>query len=156
MGKKSKRKASKAAAAAAGGVAPVPGNGQLILGPRPDGITSTNDDPYACAVCSRAIPLREQKGIRQLNVCCGTMVCTDCLSYDRCCVCKIRWYQSTVASYAKKRSKQGFAWAHHFLGSLHQASFLPYVLQSDEEAFRLFEKAANQDHQSRASSKWIA
>ena len=56
------------------------------------------------------------------------------------------WYQSTLASYAKKRSNEGFAWAHRFLGSLHQAGMPPFVPQSDEKAFRLFEKAAEQDH----------
>ena len=147
MGKKSKRKAAKAAAVAAAGATAVSDGSKLILGPRPDGIICTNENPYACAVCSCVIPMEEeQKGIRLLNVCCGTMVCTDCLSYDRCCFCKIPWYQRALASYAKKRSKEGFAWAHHFLGSLHYAGVPPYVPQSDEEAFRLFEKAANQNH----------
>ena len=147
MGKKSRRKASKAAAVAAGSATAVSGGNQLILGPRPDGIVSTNDDPYACAVCSCAIPMRAWKPrFDQLNICCGTMVCTDCFSYERCCFCKIPWYQSAVARFAKKRSKEGFAWAHRYLGKLHQAGVPPYVPRSDEEAFRLFEKAANQDH----------
>ena len=147
MGKKSKRKAAKAAAVAAGGATAVSGGSKLILGPRPDGIASTNDDPYACAVCSCAIPMKVWKpGFHQLNICCGTMVCTDCFSYERCCFCKIPWYQDAVASFAKKRSKEGFAWAQRFLGMLHKKGMPPFILQSRGESFRLCEKAADQGH----------
>ena len=142
MGKKSKRKAAKAAAAAAGSSI---GGQQLILGPRPDGITCTNEDPKLCAVCSVCSP-------NYFNVCCGTNVCPGCFAADVCAYCKVGDGRQIV-SIAKMRAREGFPWAFHFWGEVHLGEcYKEYKANASAKeveermAFDLHERAASMDH----------
>ena len=146
MGKKSKRKAVKAAAAAAGTTS-MGGysNGQLILGPRPDCITCTNDDHKLCALCSSVLPPGDVSYM--LRICCGTKVCTECDSEDRCAFCKcLNETAQQAAALTKKRAKKGFPWACHFLADLYLEGMPLCFQQSDWEAVRWYEKGASQNH----------
>ena len=140
MGKKSKRKAPKGAVITGGS-----GSG-CILGPRPDGITCTNEDPNKCALCSCALCTLFAFDSANLNLCCGTKVCRSCFSTTRCCYCKTsRGYQNFIAKFAKARANEGFPWACNVLAELH-AHGLANLSESDAEAFRFNEIAASKDH----------
>ena len=148
MGKKSKRKAAKAAAVAAGTTS-MGGysNGQLILGPRPDGITCTNEDPNLCAVCSVFMP----RDLRRLNICCGTKICTGCYVKGICAYCKLEAGRQEILSITKMRARDGFPWAYHFWGELHLFErYKEYKAGAKEVeermAFGLHERAASMDH----------
>ena len=144
MGKKSKRKAAKAAAVAAGTTS-MGGysNGQLILGPRPDGITCTNEDPNLCAVCSTVMCAKSF----ELRFCCGTKVCSECHSEDRCAFCKrLNETAQQAVRFARKRAKEGFPWACHLLADIYRKGVPPCLQQSDWEAVRWYEKGASRDH----------
>ena len=148
MGKKSKRKAAKAAAAAAGGTSTggsSSSNGQqLILGPRPDGITCTNEDPNVCAVCSSV--LLSEASAYVFRVCCGTKICNHCRLEDGCGFCNHQ--KSTThdfVSLTKKRAKEGFPWACYFFAELYRVK-LPGLSQSSWESVRWHERAASKDH----------
>lgn len=147
MGKKSKRKAAKAAAAAAG--TSISSNGQqLILGPRPDGIVCTNEDPNLCALCSTVLTVFPSKAPSAAKFCCGTRLCDDCDQgyVYQCSFCKYRkgTPKQTVAL-TKERAKAGFPWSCNILGELY-ASGVAHVNQSYWEAFRWHEEAASKDH----------
>ena len=140
MGKKSKRKAAKAAAVAAGTSTGGSNNGQqFILGPRPDGIVCTNEDHKLCAVCSAVL----SNETYLLKVCCGTKICRCCYySEGRCAFCK---HPPHTHALTKKRAKEGFPWACHFLAE-HYRDGSDGIGQSHSEAFRLYEIAASKDH----------
>lgn len=148
MGKKSKRKAAKTAATAAGGITSMGGysNGQLTLGPRPDGITCTNKDPNLCALCSSVMHMHANSF--ELRLCCGTKMCSSCwYTNGRCSFCKFL-DESTqqVARFAKKRAKEGFPWACHLLADLYRKGVPLCLQQSDWEAARWYEEGASGDH----------
>lgn len=148
MGKKSKRKAAKAAAAAAGtsNTSSICGNGQLILGPRPDGIVCTNEDHKVCAVCqANNVPM----GPERLNICCGTINCEDCQTKEmrKCPFCNVRIHSAKlVSSFAKKRAKEGFPWAFYLLADFYRVGYPPHFPQSSSMAFSLYKEAAGKDH----------
>ena len=57
--------------------------GDIILldtdGPRPDGVTCTNEDPKKCAVCLTASIYKDGLiNLDNMNFCCGTIVCDGC------------------------------------------------------------------------------
>ena len=139
MGKKSKRKAAKAAAAASTAVVP------LGLGPRPDEIVCTNEDPNVCILCSAELGYE----IVNINLCCGTRVCSICYERagERCDYCGVVTRTRCIATaQVKKRAKEGFPWACNFLAHLYSKGAPPTVEHSDWNAFFWYEKAAKMDH----------
>ena len=142
MGKKSKRKAAKVASAVSGGTS---SNGQqLILGPRPDGITCTNEDPNLCAVCTSVLPPGGVDHV--IRICCGTMICDGCLLDQQCGFCRHRYSNArAVVSVIKKRANEGFPWACHVLAELYREGSHCFS-QSVWESFRWHERAASKDH----------
>lgn len=128
MGKKSKRKAVKAKAAGNPGAA-------LGLGPRPNGITCTNEDPSLCASCLASI------GPGTLpNLCCGTKLCTNCdeRANPFCAFCT-KVVADPDFQLLKQRLQQRFPWAEHVFAMIGHKRLYP-------EAFKWYQKAANKNH----------
>ena len=116
------------------------------------GITSTNDDPARCAICSELFPKGPYHAVSILYGCCGKRVCDGCIAkfgilYRGTCV-KCGTDRAAVNSLIKKNAKKGQAWAqetigrHFYHGILGNSS----STQSYYDAIRLFRKAANSGH----------
>lgn len=157
MGKKSKRKAAATAAKVKGGASALtsssPGD---ILGPRPDGITCTNEDPRLCAVCDITLPrvgFFEETSFTHVSVCCGTRICSSCKGTamvrvcNKCpyCKCGFKTNQQVVAV-LRVYSKKGYAWAMDVLGMMHRDGFPPVLPTSQTEATRYFRMAAEKNN----------
>jgi len=124
------------------------------------GITSTNDDPYACAHCSNPFSVDVDRKTRGMTkICCGKCVCCDCSDPDslltvigagraqRCSFCNSPAIvgNKEKVGILKKHAKKGTAWAQQQLAACYDSGV--YVSQSDHyEAKRWFEKAAKQGH----------
>ena len=116
------------------------------------GITSTNDDPNRCAICSELFPKGPYHTVSILYGCCGKRVCDGCIDkfgilYRGTCV-KCGTDRAAVNSLIKKNAKKGQAWAqetigrHFYHGDPRTSSFT----QSYYDAIRLFRKAATSGH----------
>eukprot|EP00562_Extubocellulus_spinifer_P013751 CAMPEP_0178571800 /NCGR_PEP_ID=MMETSP0697-20121206/17857_1 /TAXON_ID=265572 /ORGANISM="Extubocellulus spinifer, Strain CCMP396" /LENGTH=379 /DNA_ID=CAMNT_0020206435 /DNA_START=133 /DNA_END=1273 /DNA_ORIENTATION=+ len=122
------------------------------------GITSTNDDPDACAFCSSPLVVdAETKAYGAAVICCGKRICLDCNDPDRtfigpgrakrCSFCGIPAIIGDKGRLGalKKHAKKGAAWGQHMLGYCYRKG--EFVSQSDYyEAKRWYEKAAKQGH----------
>ena len=116
------------------------------------GITSTNDDPNRCAICSELFPKGPYHTVSILYGCCGKRVCDGCIDkfgilYRGTCV-KCGTDRAAVNRLIKKNAKKGQAWAqetigrHFYYGDPRTSSFT----QSYYDAIRLFRKAATSGH----------
>eukprot|EP00562_Extubocellulus_spinifer_P027248 CAMPEP_0178636714 /NCGR_PEP_ID=MMETSP0698-20121128/13904_1 /TAXON_ID=265572 /ORGANISM="Extubocellulus spinifer, Strain CCMP396" /LENGTH=215 /DNA_ID=CAMNT_0020276653 /DNA_START=61 /DNA_END=705 /DNA_ORIENTATION=+ len=121
------------------------------------GITSTNDDPDACAFCSDPFSLGvDRKTGGATNICCGKRICLDCDDSrrtvigtgraQRCSFCDIPiiFGGKEQVGILKKNAKKGAAWGQFLLGLRFARG--NSVSQSDYEAKRWFEKASKQGH----------
>ena len=113
------------------------------------GITSTNDDPSACALCSALFPMGMSNRNSFTSHCCGKRICVVCFDSPpatkvRCAFCKAPFILSAKDEIGslKKHAKKGKAWAQYLLGVHHGSGEI--VAQSDYEAKRWCEKAAKQ------------
>mmetsp|Transcript_24642 Transcript_24642/g.53715 ORF Transcript_24642/g.53715 Transcript_24642/m.53715 type:complete len:354 (+) Transcript_24642:283-1344(+) len=119
------------------------------------GITSSNDDPDACACCSAPLVLNvERKNNGKVTLCCGKQFCHDCSDSSRdfigsgatkrCSFCNTHCSRKETIGSTKKHAKKGAAWGQYSLGvSYHKGAL---ISQSDYDAKRWFEKAAKQGH----------
>mmetsp|Transcript_15029 Transcript_15029/g.32390 ORF Transcript_15029/g.32390 Transcript_15029/m.32390 type:complete len:369 (-) Transcript_15029:239-1345(-) len=119
------------------------------------GITSSNDDPDACACCSAPLVLNvERKNNGKVTLCCGKHICHDCTdsgrdfigsgATKRCSFCNTHCSRKETIGSTKKHAKKGAAWGQYSLGvSYHKGAL---ISQSDYDAKRWFEKAAKQGH----------
>mmetsp|Transcript_17400 Transcript_17400/g.38487 ORF Transcript_17400/g.38487 Transcript_17400/m.38487 type:complete len:414 (-) Transcript_17400:219-1460(-) len=115
------------------------------------GVTSTNDDPHACALCS--VLFAENM---VLSFCCGKHFCDNCngsqrsfISSGRALLCSFCNNPAIVTDKGaigalKKHAKKGAAWAQFKLGYYLDTG--ECISQSDTEAKRWYEKAAKQGH----------
>mmetsp|Transcript_32227 Transcript_32227/g.70839 ORF Transcript_32227/g.70839 Transcript_32227/m.70839 type:complete len:368 (-) Transcript_32227:353-1456(-) len=124
------------------------------------GITSSNVDPDACAVCSSTLPAGPlTAGTSSISVCCGKRSCMDCdrakryfvgrgrcPSAVRCLFCNVpvALNDKNRTGSLKKHAKKGRAWGQFLLGLRFARG--NSVSQSDYEAKRWFEKASKQGH----------
>jgi len=116
------------------------------------GITSTNDDPSRCVICSELFPVGRYHAVSAVNPCCGKRACADCddkpgafyvESQDRCVLCHTIGCRTSIGL-LKKKAKKGHAWAQEILGGLFYSG--RSVAMSDHEALRWFRKAAASGH----------
>jgi len=131
------------------------------------GITSTNVNPHACAVCSSPFPLLNSTLFFGFSTCCGKRFCLDChragkgyipvpgrtgrgpspSSAFRCLFCKFPVVFNSEAGIGplKKHAKKGAPWAQFVLGWRFEHGYdsLPRSLH---DAKRWYEKAAKQGH----------
>mmetsp|Transcript_32216 Transcript_32216/g.70815 ORF Transcript_32216/g.70815 Transcript_32216/m.70815 type:complete len:365 (+) Transcript_32216:258-1352(+) len=123
------------------------------------GITSTNDDPDACAFCSDPFFMvdLERKINGAVNICCGKSICLNCNDYDRtfigagrskrCSFCNspaIVGDKGNIGA-LKKHAKKGAAWAQFVLGNWFEYGSNS-LSKSEHDAKRWYEKAAKQGH----------
>ena len=115
------------------------------------GITSTNDDPSRCVICSEPFVTGAYDASSALNVCCGKRACIDCSrkpgafyvpDQGRCVLCRSSGARSI--GLIKKKAKKGHAWAQEILGRFFFIG--EAVKESDHEALRWFRKAAASGH----------
>ena len=121
------------------------------------GITSTNDDPNACAVCSGPFPAGAMGDTYAFALCCGKRSCMNCFragrlttcssgQTTRCSICTtpIPISDKSKIGSLKKRAKRGEAWAQYVLGNCYVNG--RHTSRSDHEARRWHEKAAKRGH----------
>jgi len=116
------------------------------------GVTSTNDDPSRCVICSEPFAVGLYQRVSALNACCGKRACIDCSrkpgafyvqSKDCCVLCHTSGVRTSIGL-VKKKAKQGHAWAQTLLG---RCFFIGgAVKESNHEALRWFRKAAASGH----------
>ena len=118
--------------------------GQIVPHPL-KGIINSNDDPFACALCThRCVNGR----LGHLFSCCGKEFCRACDPQENS-ICPLGCFSHPLGTkiglkMLKKRAKKGQPWAQHLLGMLyHQGSL---VHQSYSEAFRWLDIAATNGH----------
>ena len=116
------------------------------------GITSTNDDPSRCAICSGPFPKGPYHSVSILHGCCGKRVCDSCIDkfgilYRNNCV-KCGTDSARFDGLLKKNAKKGQAWAqetigrYFYYGDPRTSSFT----KSYYDAIRWFRKAATNGH----------
>eukprot|EP00562_Extubocellulus_spinifer_P019845 CAMPEP_0178585190 /NCGR_PEP_ID=MMETSP0697-20121206/25264_1 /TAXON_ID=265572 /ORGANISM="Extubocellulus spinifer, Strain CCMP396" /LENGTH=174 /DNA_ID=CAMNT_0020221249 /DNA_START=442 /DNA_END=962 /DNA_ORIENTATION=+ len=125
------------------------------------GITSSNVDPDACAVCSSTLPAGPlTAGTSSISVCCGKRSCMDCdrakryfvgrgrcPSALRCLFCNVpvALNDKNRTGSLKKHAKKGAAWAQFVLGNWFEYGSNS-LSKSEHDAKRWYEKAAKQGH----------
>lgn len=114
------------------------------------GITSTNDDPNLCAICSGLFPKGPYHVVSMLHGCCGKRVCDSCIDkfgilYRGTCV-KCGTDFANFTSLLKKNAKKGQAWAQETMGRYFYHGIPGTFDKSYYDAIRCFRKAATKGH----------
>ena len=129
-----------------------------ILGPKPNGLVCTNEDPYTCASCHSA-SIYTAFGfvdVERMNFCCGTIVCPNCS--DACAmVCSFcRQFRAPLSvgrgclDRLVKHVEEGYPWAQNALARLRYMAIGNAKEETSEEIISisdmltLFESAAGQ------------
>ena len=118
-----------------------------------EGITSTNDDPKLCAVCSQPFQYGLESKMSRINICCGKRACVECADSGRFFDLDVSRCQCLLCGFTKagkgigmmkKQAKKGKPWAQFVLGGYFSVG--ECVTQSYFDAVRWYRKAASQGH----------